>query len=515
MLLYIDTEGSGNDEISSTRYSPVSLDQESTAEHHITSTSEEEQTKVPLSHKVNELYEDSNPGEVLFLQESSPSGCSSFLSNSNVECFTSPPYLNPNPYSSTPNLSFLTPVIHRENTVRHSSKDRRFCQQNWDNSNLHNLPYLTPLTDEPVIIQENSIFKNRTQTDNREAPSTKNRSMFVPVDVTPAQRKQVHFYTSDQESSTAEHRVKNFSEENQTNASTPAREQYDDSSVYAPRNKDTLVTSIAGCSTPRSYYVNQHFHYPTPTLGSTTTATHQENLVGFSTKDQRIPGMKDSPLQYLPCSTSINTDTKTTIPSQTTPIGSNVDNHNNSAQVSWSMFPPLVVTPAQQRRVQFASSVPLQKIKVIVNNAVVPMKETSNLNTSIPGTSFPNGSSMDFSKYVSPPKQEHAVVITEGIVSDQHEYCKEEAIRLVQSSSKTVTTYPVHSLIHTQDGTTNASENSNNQANPKFTTRKRKQSVASWKTSVRKKFNGRCTHHCRCRTVIRKVKIRDAETQTS
>ena len=483
--------------------------------------SEENQVNVLSSHNMvdAEYYEDLNSSEVLFPQPTASSKSSTFVNNSAIECLTPPPYLDRNPYYSSPSLSFLTPVIHRENnTFGYPAMEERFFKPGFDqNSNLHNFSHSTSLT-EKTVFTENSMFKTPVQTDSRKASPTTNCSQFVPVNVTPAQRKQVHFCSSYQES-TAKDKDKNFSVRNQVNVSSPVREQYENSSVSTPR-RILRTSSVEPRSTPTPYYVNQHFNYPTPNLSSSTTGMHHEILIAFPTIDQRIPRLEGSTVHNLPYSTPINTIKKKPAVFPTTPIKPKAVNHNIPDQGNYSLLPALDVTSAQRKQVQFAPSATLRKTKINVNITEVSNKEISSLKTSTFGTtatSFTNGSSMDLMECQTSQanKEEQSVVITEGTVSAHHDSCREETNCFVQSSNEMATVDPLPSLVISREKTSNTHDNYNKQADPKSTNQKRKLCATSWKTSFRKKLNGRSMQHCCGPVVIQKIKIRDAETQTS
>ena len=483
--------------------------------------SEENQVNVLSSHNMvdAEYYEDLNSSEVLFPQPTASSKSSTFVNNSAIECLTPPPYLDRNPYYSSPSLSFLTPVIHRENnTFGYPAMEERFFKPGFDqNSNLHNFSHSTSLT-EKTVFTENSMFKTPVQTDSRKASPTTNCSQFVPVNVTPAQRKQVHFCSSYKES-TAKDKDKNFSVRNQVNVSSPVREQYENSSVSTPR-RILRTSSVEPRSTPTPYYVNQHFNYPTPNLSSSTTGMHHENLIAFPTIDQRIPRLEGSTVHNLPYSTPINTNKKKPAVFPTTPIKPKAVNHNIPDQGNYSLLPALDVTSAQRKQVQFAPSATLRKTKINVNITEVSNKEISSLKTSTFGTtatSFTNGSSMDLMECQTSQanKEEQSVVITEGTVSAHHDSCREETNCFVQSSNEMATVDPLPSLVISREKTSNTHDNYNKQADPKSTNQKRKLCATSWKTSFRKKLHGRSMQHCCGPVVIQKIKIRDAETQTS
>ncbi|KAI9564132.1 hypothetical protein GHT06_007870 [Daphnia sinensis] len=504
-----DSEEYESDEISNTNYSPYSPDQE-VAGNDKPTTSEESTAKLQSSLIVKEHKENSVVELAVETQEYSHFVCGS-PGNSFVECSAGSPDLTQDFPNLTQSLGFLTPVTNLRNIVVCSPPDHRKLKDDCYN------PYQTIVRKEKTVIQNDSVFNTTVQSNNSEVSIQAGSPTCVVAGDVSTEEKQQYFYSPSQESTEVEFQPAAISQESQTNVPLTLMtdgycEELDvNGTIVLHKHHELLCNSYSKqpvkCSTPN---LNQTFHYPTPKLSSVTPILHHKNVV-VPTKDgcQSILGSSFK-LQNAPFPTSVNKDSLNInhsahfrdISVLSTPTQQ--DNDNTYNQANGSMFVPVDVIPAQRKQIE-------------TETLSQPMydggRQTSTLFERHPAVSH------------SKRKDDPDTATTQGQL-----YQDETPAVYVANSEQAPGKMPEilsvtspSSLGEEIEKIVQKSHISNNNTRPMVAARKRKKLCApTWNTesSFGKKLNFRKSHYghvhyCHCRTVVQKLKIRDAQTQTS
>ncbi|KZS21300.1 Uncharacterized protein APZ42_011210 [Daphnia magna] len=506
-----DSEEYESDEISHTNYSPYSSDQE-IADKDKPTTSEESTAKIQSSLIVDKHNKNSAVELAVETQEYSYSGCGS-PRNLFVGCSAPSPDLTQDFHHLTQSLGFLTPVTNCRNTVACTPLDHHHelkgdCY----------LLYPTAVCKDKVVIRDDSFFNTMAQSNNSKVPIPVGGPTCVLADVVSAQEKEQHFYSPSQESTEVEYQAAAVSQTSQVNVPLPQmtngyyKEPDVNGAKVLHKHHDLLCNSYSKqsveCSTP---YLNQTFNYPTPNLSSVTPIIHRENVV-FSTTDgcQLVPGGSFK-LQKSPFSTSVNKDSfkiNQTAHFRDISVLSNPtqrDNDNTHNQVNGSMFVPVDVIPAQRKQIE--TETPSQPPMYDGIRQTSTLFERRPLVSHSNKTEDPNTATTQGQLYQEEAPAMHVANSKQAPGKMQKILSVTSPSSLGVENEKIGDKFPI----------------SNNNIRPMTTARKRKRLYApTWNTessfvkilNSRKSHYGR-VHYCHCRTVVRKLKIRDAQTQTS
>lgn len=526
MFIPTDSEECEKDEISNTNYSPFSSDRETSNEHEVT-TSEGSTPTCQSIQMVEEHYKNSAENFAVETHENSYSSCGS--SRNSLVGSTPPPYPTDDFHRSTQSLRFLTPIVYRANAIAPSALDRQHELEDYSN-----LPYPTTISKDKAVVQNNSNFNTSVEIDNSEVPGQVSCSTPVPTDVT--HEKQLHYYSPTPKHAT-ENRYAAIPQGSQTDGpltlmiNENREEPVVNGAIVLRKHRESSCGShsnqYVGCATPTSCVINQSFHYPTPNLSCITPIIRRENVV-FSTKvGRQLASDGNFKLQNSPLSIPINTGSLI-VPinqSETTPFRDTSDcrtpiqrdNDNSRNQASGSLL--LVdVIPAKRKQVRFASTAPLRKMKILVPYKSTPIVGISQTETA----TLSQSSAYDDGRLTANSFERHALVSQSRQEEDQdtattHGHQDETSTAHITKSG------PAPEKVLTVSSDSSPKPYVEQEKRPTSATRKRKRPLAlplHTESSRGRKFNSRKSyygrvHYCHCRTVVRKLKIRDAETQTS
>ncbi|XP_057371360.1 uncharacterized protein LOC130692299 isoform X2 [Daphnia carinata] len=482
-----DSEEYGS-EISNTNYSPYSSDNEIEAKDKPT-TSEESSTKLHSSLIVDEDNKTSAVELAVETQEYSHAVHGS-SGNSFVQCSAPSPDLTQDFPHLTQSLGFLTPVTNRRNVV---------CG---------------PL-------------------DHRE----------LKGDVS-TQEKLQYSYSPSQEITDVEFQAAFISQENQINVpltlmTNGYQEEPDaNGAVVLHEHHEFLCNSYSKqpvkCSTP---YRNQTFHYPTPNLSSVTPNINRENMTFPTTHGcQPIPG-SNFKFQNSPFPTSVNKDrlyiNRSAHFRDISVLSTPTQRENNTPnQATSSRFVPVEVIPTQRKQVRFASSIPVQKTKVLVTYKSSLIGGISEIETEtlsqppIYNSGCQLSTLLECHPSVSPSEEKEDP--DTATMQGQH-YQEDGPVMHLANSEQTPGKMPKTLSITSSNPlgveNENIGEKSHiivNVTRPMCGRKRKLLRAPVWNTasSFSKTLNSRKSHYgrvhyCQCRTVVQKLKIRDAQTQTS